>query len=365
MRSGARSEDSGAGGARRILVTGAAGFIGFHLVRRLVARGDEVVGLDNVNDYYDVGLKHARLADTGIDPSKIGDGKPVASSSHPGYRFIKLDLADDSRLTAFFEHESFKAVCHLAAQPGVRYGQINPRAYVASNLVGFANILEASRRRRIGHFVYASSSSVYGGNENVPYSTQHNVDHPVSLYAATKKSNELLAHAASTVYGLPTTGLRFFTVYGPWGRPDMAYFLFTRAILEDRPIDIFNRGDMRRDFTYVDDVIEGVIRVIDRPPSVNPKWSGLTPDPSSSRAPYRVYNIGNGRPVDLMVFVRTLEKILGRTARLNFLPMQAGDVAATWADTSDLKRDFGFRPETSLDQGLGRFVEWYRSFYFG
>ena len=347
----------------RILVTGAAGFIGFHLVRRLLDRGDEVVGLDNINDYYDVGLKHGRLAETGIDAARIVEGELVPSATRPAYRFVKLDLADADRVKRLFDGETFDAVCHLAAQAGVRYGQVNPRAYVEANLVGFANVIEAARGHRVGHLVYASSSSVYGLNAKMPFSTRDNVDHPASLYAATKKSNELVAHAYSHVFGLPTTGLRFFTVYGPWGRPDMAYFLFTKAILEGRPVDVYNNGDMRRDFTYIDDVVECVARVIDRPPAGEPmRPAAAAPDPSTSQAPYRIYNIGNGRPVDLMEFLHTIERAIGRTAEIRLLPLQPGDVVATWADTSDMEREFSYRPATPLAEGVGRFVEWYRAF---
>ena len=346
----------------KVLVTGAAGFIGFHVARRLLERGDEVVGLDNLNDYYDIGLKHGRLAEAGIDPSRAADGALVASAVRPGYRFVKLGLEDHDGLTRLFAGETFAAVCHLAAQAGVRYSLVNPRAYVDSNFVGFANLIEASKAGRVGHFVYASSASVYGLNETMPFSTRDNVDHPVSLYAASKKSNELVAHAYSHLFGLPATGLRFFTVYGPWGRPDMAYFLFTKAILEGRPIDVYNNGEMRRDFTYIDDIVEGVVRVIDRPPAGDPAWSGRTPDPSGSKAPYRVYNIGNGSPVGLMDLIGAIEKCLGRKAEVRLLPIQPGDVPTTWADTSDIERDFGFRPRTPLDVGIPRFVEWYRRY---
>jgi UDP-glucuronate 4-epimerase len=347
----------------KILVTGAAGFIGFHLVLRLLDRGDEVVGLDNINDYYDVGLKYGRLAESGIDSSQVVEGVLVPSLTRPGYRFVKLDLTDRNSLTRLFEREKFDAVCHLAAQAGVRYSLINPGAYIESNFVGFANAIEASRINGVGHFVYASSSSVYGLNETLPFSSHDNVDHPISLYAASKKCNELVAHSYSYLFGLPTTGLRFFTVYGPWGRPDMACFIFTKALLEGRPIDVYNHGEMRRDFTYIDDIIEGVVRVVDRPPAGEPEWSGRAPDPSSSRAPYRVYNIGNGRPVGLIEFIRAIERTLGRSADMNLLPLQPGDVPITWADTSDLERDFGFRPRTPIERGIEYFVEWYRRFY--
>ncbi len=347
----------------KVLVTGAAGFVGHHVARRLLDRGDEVVGLDNLNDYYDVTLKHGRLAASGIDAARLEPGVPLSSDAYPRYRFVRLDLADADGLAGLAAGENFDAICHLAAQAGVRYSLINPRAYVASNFAGFANIIEAARARKTGHFVYASSASVYGLNESMPFSTRDNVDHPVSLYAASKKSNELVAHSYSHLFGLPTTGLRFFTVYGPWGRPDMAYFLFTRAILEGRPIDVFNDGHMRRDLTYVDDIVEGVVRVIDKPAAGAPDWSGRAPDPSRSPAPYRVYNLGNGRPVGLMDMIAAIETALGRKAVLNFKPLQPGDVPTTWADTSDIERDFGYKPTTTVDAGIPRFVEWYRRYY--
>jgi UDP-glucuronate 4-epimerase len=347
----------------KILVTGSAGFIGFHLANRLLDRGDEVVGLDNINDYYDVGLKHGRLAEAGIDVPQQADGRLLRSTKKPGYRFIKLDLVDRPALASLFEAERFEAVCHLAAQAGVRYSLVNPGAYTTSNFVGFANIIECARQNKIRHFVYASSSSVYGLNETMPFSTRDNVDHPASLYAASKKSNELVAHSYSHLFALPTTGLRFFSVYGPWGRPDMACFLFTKAMVEGRPIDVYNRGDMRRDFTYIDDIVEGIVRTVDRPPSGTPGWSGSRPDPSSSRAPYRVYNIGFGHPVGLMDFIRSLEGALGLKATLNLLPLQPGDVPATWADTSDIERDLGFRPLVPVERGIASFVDWYRRFY--
>ena len=332
----------------KILVTGAAGFIGFHLSRRLLQRGDEVVGLDNLNDYYDVQLKRDRLAQL--------DGTS-------GFVFHKLDLVDREAITELCADQQFDVVVNLAAQAGVRYSLTNPHAYVDCNLVGFVNVLEACRHTGMKHLVYASSSSVYGANRTMPFSVHHNVDHPVSLYAATKKANELMAHTYSHLYGLPTTGLRFFHVYGPWGRPDMAAFLFTKAILEGRPIDVFNHGKMRRDFTYVDDIIEGVMRVADRIAQPNADWSGEQPDPASSVAPYKVYNIGNNRPVELMRMIETLEQCLGKQAEKNFLPMQPGDVPETFADIDDLSRDVGFRPETSIEDGLAKFVEWYREYY--
>ncbi|MHB8955719.1 MAG: NAD-dependent epimerase [Pirellulaceae bacterium] len=333
-----------------MLVTGAAGFIGFHLSARLLDRGDTIVGLDNLNDYYDVQLKQDRLAQL---------------EGRQGFTFLRMDLADRTGIAGLFEDHSFDVVVNLAAQAGVRYSLTNPHAYVDSNLVGFVNVLEGCRHARVKHLVYASSSSVYGANTRMPFSVHQNVDHPVSLYAATKKANELMAHTYSHLYGLPTTGLRFFTVYGPWGRPDMALYLFTKAIIEDRPIDVFNEGKMRRDFTYVDDIVEGVIRVADRPPQPDPGWSGDCPDPGTSRAAYRIYNIGNHQPVELQHFIATLEKALGKSARKNLLPMQPGDVPATYADVDDLMRDVGFRPATPIEQGVQRFVDWYREYQKG
>jgi UDP-glucuronate 4-epimerase len=332
----------------KILVTGAAGFIGFHLAKILLDRGDEVVGLDNLNDYYDVGLKQARLAQL---------------EGRSGFRFVKLDLADREGVTALFREEKFDRVVNLAAQAGVRYSLQNPHAYVDSNLVGFVNILEGCRHNDVKHLVYASSSSVYGANTSMPFSIHHNVDHPVSLYAASKKANELMAHTYAHLYRLPVTGLRFFTVYGPWGRPDMALFLFTKAILEGRPIDVFNYGKMRRDFTYIDDIVEGVVRTLDNTAQPNPAWSGDCPDPGTSNAPYRLYNIGNNNPVELLHLIETLEKALGKQAEKNLMPIQPGDVPATYADVDDLTRDVGFKPSTSIEEGVGRFVEWYRGYY--
>jgi UDP-glucuronate 4-epimerase len=332
----------------KILVTGAAGFIGMHVSRVLLDRGDQVVGLDNLNDYYDVQLKLDRLAL--LEPS-------------PAFRFVKLDVADRAGMEALFAAEKFDRVVHLAAQAGVRYSLQNPHAYVESNLVGFMNILEGCRYNKVEHLVYASSSSVYGGNTKMPFSEHDSVDHPVSMYAATKKANELMAHTYSHLYGLPTTGLRFFTVYGPWGRPDMALFLFTKAILEGRPIDVFNYGKMQRDFTYIDDIVEGVVRVTDRIPEPNPAWSGDAPDPGTSKAPYRIYNIGNNQPVELMHLIATLERAIGRPATKNMFDMQPGDVPATYADVDDLIRDVGFKPSTPIEDGVARFVEWYREYH--
>jgi UDP-glucuronate 4-epimerase len=328
------------------LVTGCAGFIGFHLSKRLLDEGRPMVGLDNLNPYYDVNIKKARLAQL---------------QGRPGFRFFEMDLADRQGMRRLFEEGSFSVVVNLAAQAGVRYSLTCPEAYIDSNLVGFGNVLEACRRQGVKHLVYASSSSVYGGNTHMPFSTRDGVDHPLSLYAATKRANELMAHVYSHLFGLPTTGLRFFTVYGPWGRPDMALFLFTQAILEDRPIDVFNHGKMRRDFTYIDDIVEGVARVMEKIPRSNPDADNSEPD--RGRAPFRVYNIGNNRPVDLITFIETLERKLGKKAQLNLLPMQPGDVPATCADVDDLARDTGFQPSTSIEEGIGHFVSWYRQHY--
>lgn len=332
----------------KILLTGVAGFIGYHVAERLLARGDEVVGLDNLNAYYDVRLKEARLA---------------RLTGRPGFRFHRLDLVDRAGIEDLFAQTRPQRVVHLAAQAGVRYSLQNPHAYIESNVVGFLHVLEGCRHHGVEHLVYASSSSVYGANTRMPFSVHHNVDHPLSLYAASKKANELMAHTYSHLYGLPTTGLRFFTVYGPWGRPDMALFLFTRAILEGRPIDVFNEGRMRRDFTYIDDIVEGVVRVTDRVPAGNPAWSGDAPDPGTSRAPYRIYNIGNHAPVELLHLIGLLEAALGRKAEKRLLPMQPGDVPATYADVDDLVRDVGFQPATPIEEGVRRFVAWYRDFY--
>jgi UDP-glucuronate 4-epimerase len=332
----------------KVLVTGAAGFIGFHLSKRLLGAGVKVLGLDNLNDYYDVNLKKARLEQL----------LPV-----DGFRFVKMDLADREGMARLFAEERFDTVVNLAAQAGVRYSLVNPYAYTESNIEGFMNILEGCRHNAVKHLVYASSSSVYGANTEMPFSVHHNVDHPVSLYAATKKANELMAHTYSSLYGIPTTGLRFFTVYGPWGRPDMALFLFTRAILEGKPIDVFNYGKMRRDFTFVDDIVEGVFRVMNSIPAGNSAWSGAKPDPGTSYAPYKIYNIGNNSPVELIRFIEVLEKKLGTEAQKNLLPMQPGDVPATYADVDDLMQDVGFKPATSIEEGISRFVDWYRGYY--
>ena len=331
-----------------ILVTGAAGFIGYHVARRLLERGDAVLGLDNLNRYYDVRLKKARLAQL----------KPFKK-----FQFRKLDLVNRKGMAALFAKHKFRRVVHLAAQAGVRYSLVNPHAYTGSNVVGFMNVLEGCRHAGTGHLVYASTSSVYGGNTRMPFSVHDNVDHPVSLYAATKKADELMAHTYAHLYGIPCTGLRFFTVYGPWGRPDMAMFLFTKAILAGKPIDVFNHGRMKRDFTYIDDIVEGVVRALDRPAAPDPSWSGETPNSATSSAPYRLYNIGNHRPVELLSMIELLERTLGKTARKNFLPMQPGDVPATYADVQDLIDDVGFKPDTPLEVGIRKFVEWYRSYY--
>lgn len=332
----------------KILVTGAAGFIGMHTSQRLLARGDEVIGLDNLNDYYDPMLKEARLA---------------RLQEAAGFRFSRGDVSDTPAVLTLFERERFDGVIHLAAQAGVRYSLLNPHAYVQSNLAGFVNILEGCRHYGARHLVYASSSSVYGGNLRLPFSEHDAVDHPASLYAATKKSNELMAHTYSHLFGVPTTGLRFFTVYGPWGRPDMALFLFTKAILEGRPIDVFNHGEMMRDFTYVDDIVEGVIRVLDRPAEANPCYDPANPDPATSNAPYRVFNIGNNQPVRLMEYIAALESALGRRAEKRLLPLQPGDVPATYADTTLLDEWVSFKPATLVTEGVARFVEWYRAYY--
>ncbi len=347
----------------KILVTGTSGFIGFFLAKRLLEKGYEVVGIDNINDYYDVRLKYGRLRELGIDEDEIEYGRRAESSKFENHSFYRIDLADSSAMESLFKSEKFDAVCNLAAQAGVRYSLENPMAYVQSNLTGFANILENCRNYEVENLCYASSSSVYGLNKSMPFRVSDSVDHPVSLYAATKKSNELMAHTYSHLYGIRTTGLRFFTVYGPWGRPDMAPMLFADAILHDRPINVFNYGKMQRDFTYIDDIAEGVVRVIEHPAEPNEDFDYRNPDPASSPAPYRVYNIGNGRPVKLLDFIMTLEKHLGKKAQMNMMPMQPGDVEATWADTSALEKDVGYRPSTDLDRGIGEFVKWYREFY--
>ncbi len=327
-----------------VLVTGAAGFIGFHVAQKLLARGDQVVGLDNLNDYYDVNLKLARLAQI---------------ENLPGFTFARIDLQDRPAMDALFRQHQFDAVINLAAQAGVRYSLENPQAYIDSNIVGFTNILECCRHHKIGHLVYASSSSVYGMNSAMPFSIHDNVDHPISLYAASKKANELMAHTYSHLFGLPTTGLRFFTVYGPWGRPDMALFLFTKAILAGEPIKVFNNGQMQRDFTYIDDIVEGVVRVMDKTATPNPAWDGAAPDPGTSSAPYRLFNIGNNNPVLLTEFIAAIEKALGKTAERELLPMQPGDVAATYANIEDLIEAVDYRPQTPIQVGIDNFIAWY------
>jgi UDP-glucuronate 4-epimerase len=332
----------------KVLVTGAAGFIGYHVAQRLLARGDEVVGVDNVNDYYDPKLKEARLA---------------RLQSTGGFRFERIDIADADAMRRLFSDAKPQRVVNLAAQAGVRYSLVNPQAYLDANLQGFLNVLEGSRHNGVEHLVFASSSSVYGANTAQPFSEHHNVDHPVSLYAATKKANELMAHTYAALFRLPSTGLRFFTVYGPWGRPDMALFRFTRGILNDEPIEVYNYGRMIRDFTYIDDIVEGVIRVIDNVAAPDPAWSGDAPDPARSFAPYRVFNIGNNRPVPLLDFIAALEDALGRKAKMELLPMQPGDVPSTMADVAELESAVGFRPATTIREGIGRFVSWYKEYY--
>ncbi|HUN74744.1 MAG TPA: NAD-dependent epimerase [Steroidobacteraceae bacterium] len=332
----------------KVLVTGAAGFIGFHTARRLLARGDQVVGLDNLNDYYDVRLKEARLAQLG---------------NAPGFRFVRLELADETAITALFARERFARVVHLGAQAGVRYSLEAPHAYVRSNVTGTLNVLEGCRLSGIEHLVYASTSSVYGANTHMPFSVHRPADHPLSLYAATKRANELMAHSYSALFGIPTTGLRFFTVYGPWGRPDMALFLFTRNILERKPIDVFNYGHHRRDFTYIEDIVEGVVRTLDKPAAADPHWESDAPDPATSRAPYRLYNIGNHQPVELMRYIEVIEECLGRKAEKNLLPLQPGDVPETFADIEDLVHDVGYRPATPIEVGVKRFVDWFCEYY--
>jgi UDP-glucuronate 4-epimerase len=332
----------------KILVTGAAGFIGFHVSQWLCNRGDEVVGIDNLNDYYEVSLKEARLSQL----------KPLSN-----FRFIKLDIADHDGLTKLFSEEKFDRVVHLAAQAGVRYSIENPHAYADSNLVGFLNVLEGCRHNQIEHLVYASSSSVYGANETIPFSENNNVDHPISLYAASKKANEAMAHSYSQLYNLPTTGLRFFTVYGPWGRPDMSPILFAKAITEVKPLKVFNYGKHRRDFTYIDDIVQGVVRSLDNVAQPNPEWSGLDPDPATSKAPWRIYNIGNSQPVELLYYIECIEKSLGKTTEKELLPLQPGDVEHTYADVTALMRDTGYQPNTPIEEGVEKFIAWFKSYY--
>ncbi len=334
--------------SKSILLTGCAGFIGFHTAKRLLEEGYRVIGLDNLNDYYDVNLKKARLA---------------ILKQNNAFVFVRASLEDRIAMEELFNNNSFDKVLHLAAQAGVRYSLKNPHVYIDANIVGFLNILEGCRHNKIKHLIFASSSSVYGANTKKPFSVHHNVDHPVSLYAATKKANELMAHSYSSLYGLPVTGLRFFTVYGPWGRPDMALFKFTKAILDDEPIEVFNHGKMKRDFTYIDDVVEGVMRLVEKVPSSDPQWQGDNPAPGTSYAPYRIYNIGNNKPVDLLYFIEVLERAWGKKAKKDFLPLQSGDVPETYADVDDLMQDVGFRPRTPIEEGIKRFVEWYKHYY--
>jgi UDP-glucuronate 4-epimerase len=362
---------------KKILITGTAGFIGFHLAKRLLAEGYHVIGLDNINDYYDVSLKYGRLEETGISRRKEkGERRKeehyadssglhglIQSTLYPNYRFIKMDLEDREGIIELFATEKFDYVVHLAAQAGVRYSLTNPQAYMDANITGTLSILEACRAHPVKHLVYASSSSVYGKNTKMPFSVHHNVDHPVSLYATSKKANELMAHTYSHLFGIPTTGLRFFTVYGPWGRPDMALFIFTKAILAGQPIEVYNHGEMLRDFTYIDDIIEGVTRVMKNPAAPNTQWDSQQPDPGTSEAPYRLYNIGNSSPAKLMDFIHALEDALGKKAIMNLMPIQPGDVPATWADTTDLEHDLGYKPGTSIQEGIQKFVTWYKEFY--
>lgn len=352
----------------KILITGTAGFIGSHLAEKLLARGDAIVGLDNINDYYDQNVKYGRLQRGGIidtleEGSEIPYGKLLTSSKNNNYKFIKLNLEDKEAMMQLFEQEEFDAVCNLAAQAGVRYSLTNPDAYMDSNIIGFMNILEACRHNNVKNLSYASSSSVYGLNEELPFSTNHDVSHPISLYAASKKSNELMAHTYSHLFDISTTGLRFFTVYGPWGRPDMALFLFTKAALEGKKIDVFNNGEMLRDFTYIDDIVEGITRVIDNPAKKDENWNGKTGQVSTSSAPYKVYNIGNNNPVKLMEFIEAIENKLGKKIEKNMMPIQAGDVPATFADVNDLVEDLGYKPETSVQEGINNFVDWYLDFF--
>lgn len=348
----------------KVLVTGSAGFIGFHLTMALLEKHYDVVGIDNINDYYDVSLKTNRLSESGINPSELAWNKVVRSKLHENYRFIKLDLEDKQSLMTLYKNNCFDVVINLAAQAGVRYSITNPDVYIQSNIVGFLNILEACRNHDVGHLVYASSSSVYGLNQQVPFSVKQNTDHPISLYAATKKANELMAHTYSHLYGMPTTGLRFFTVYGPWGRPDMACFLFADAILKGKQIELFNHGQMKRDFTYIDDIVLGILKIMDRPSAPATEWEGTTPDPSCSSAPYRIYNIGNNTPVNLLVLIHELEKCCGKKANLKLVEIQPGDVSMTWANIDDLVNTFNYKPETKLQIGIKKFMNWYLDYYY-
>ena len=347
----------------KVLVTGTAGFIGFHLANRLIKEGYEVTGLDSINDYYDVNLKYSRLVEAGIQRGDVAYNKLVSSGKHTNYQFIQLKLEDREPLMQLFATQQFDTVVNLAAQAGVRYSLTNPHAYIDANVVGFMNVLEACRHNGVKHLAYASTSSVYGLNTGMPFSTAQNVDHPMTLYAASKKSNELMAHVYSHLFGLPTTGLRFFTVYGPWGRPDMALFLFTKAMLEDRPIDVFNHGDMQRDFTYVGDIVEGLVRVVKNPATSNPEWDTVNVPADSSSAPYRIYNIGNNAPVKLSEFIDAIEDKLGKKAQRNLLPIQPGDVPKTYADVTGLMNDLGYKPETTIREGINNFIDWYLAYY--
>jgi UDP-glucuronate 4-epimerase len=347
----------------KVLVTGTAGFIGFHLAQKVLSRGDEVVGVDNINDYYDTKLKFARLTESGIDEGLVDWNKEVRSYKHPDYRFIRMNLEDKESLMALCKKEHFDVIVHLAAQAGVRYSITNPDAYAQSNLISFLNILEVSRQNQIKHLVYASSSSVYGLNGVMPFSVKHCVDHPVSLYAASKKANELMAHTYSHLYRIPTSGLRFFTVYGPWGRPDMAYYLFAEAIHNNKPIKVFNNGKMQRDFTYIDDIITGIVNVMDKPALPCEEWNPEAPDPSRSTAPYCIYNIGNNSPVELMTFIREVEECMGKTATLDMQGIQPGDVTATWANVDDLIDNFNYKPDTSIHDGLKKFTDWFKIYH--
>ena len=349
--------------SRKILITGSAGFIGYHFAEKVLELGDKVIGLDNINDYYDTNLKLGRLKESGIFSENIKYGQITQSNKHDNYSFIKLDLEDKESIFKLFQENKFDMVCNLAAQPGVRYSLENPYAYINSNIVGFMTILEACRHFDIKHLVYASSSSVYGLNQTLPFSTHHNIDHPISLYAATKKSNELMAHSYSHLYSLPVTGLRFFTVYGPWGRPDMAPMLFTKSILEGKPIKVFNQGNMKRDFTYIDDITDGILGTLDLIPEGNPKWDRKNPDPSSSSSPYKIYNIGNSTPCSLMEFIETIEQELGTKAEKIMMPIQPGDLIETRADITDLINDTDYTPQTPLKKGIKRFVDWYKKYY--
>ncbi|MFC2094099.1 NAD-dependent epimerase/dehydratase family protein [Bacteroidota bacterium] len=348
---------------KKILVTGSAGFIGFHLVKELLLRGYNVIGLDNINDYYDVELKIGRLKELGITIKTIANNQYINSEIFDNYKFIKIDLNDKDNIEKLFADNNIKIVINLAAQTGVRFSLVNPHAYTESNITGFLNILENCRNYEIEHLVFASSSSVYGLNETMPYSTNANVDHPVSLYAATKKANELMAHSYSYLFNIPTTGLRFFTVYGEWGRPDMSYFLFTKAIYEGKALNVFNNGEMERDFTYVGDVVNGVIQVMDNPPKNNPHWKSKPPESSSSIAPYKLYNLGNSKPIKLLDFIGEIEKSIGVKANLNFLPMQSGDVVKTWADITESKNNFDYKPDTTITTGIPKFISWFKKFY--